>query len=360
VPDRLPRELRVLYELARVVAAGPYSLSDVLGRIEAEVKREFGFAHIRLVRDGEDLLLECALAQRWTVADDGRVAIPLLIEGRCLGYLVADRPDESVDLDEGTLHLLTTVGLVAGVFIAKAEQYEELERALEELRRVDELKDDFISVASHELRTPVAIVHGIVSTLHARGNEIGPQQQEDLREALYAQSVRLRDLTEQLLDLSRFDSGRIRIEPTAFRPREAVESLLPRIAPGGAGDVRVEIDPGAELVSDSHAFERVMGNLIGNALKYGEPPVVVQGRDTGKTFSLSVEDHGPGVPSEFVPHLFERFTRADDARRSASGAGLGLAIAHEFADAVGAALDYEAARPTGARFVFKVPLPARG
>jgi signal transduction histidine kinase len=356
VPDRLPRELRVLYELARVVAAGPYSVADVLGRIEAEVKREFGFTAVRLVRDGEDLLLECALAQRWAVADSGRVAIPLLIEGRCLGYLVADRSDEDVEPDESTLHLLTTLGLVAGVFIAKAEQYEELERALHELRRVDELKDDFISVASHELRTPVAAVHGIVSTLHARRDELAPEQQEELRQALYAQSIRLRELTEQLLDLSRFDSGRIRIEPTAFRPREAVELLLPRIAPDGADEVRVEIDPRAELVSDSHAFERVMGNLIGNALKYGAPPVVVHGRDTGPMFSLSVEDHGPGVPTEFVPHLFERFTRGDDARQTASGAGLGLAIAHEFADAVGADLDYEAATPRGARFVFSVPV----
>ena len=360
MPDRLPRELRVLYELARVVAAGPYSLGDVLGRIGAEMEREFGLTDVRLVRNGDDLLLDSALAQRWAVADEGRVAIPLLIEGRCLGYLVADGADERVELDEANLHLLTTVGLVAGVFIAKAEQYEELEHALQELRRVDELKDDFISVASHELRTPVAVVHGIVSTLHTRGDALAPEQREELGQALYAQSVRLRELTEQLLDLSRFDSGRIRIQPTAFRPREAVESLLPRVAPDGAGQVQVEIDPCVELVSDSHAFERVMGNLIGNALKYGAPPVVVHGLETGKTFSLSVEDHGPGVPSEFVPHLFERFTRAEEARQTPSGAGLGLAIAHEFADAVGADLGYEAATPNGARFVFEVPLVARG
>ena len=262
MPDRLPRELRVLYELARVVAAGPYSLGDVLGRIGAEMEREFGLTDVRLVRDGDDLLLDSALAQRWAVADEGRVAIPLLIEGRCLGYLVADGADERVELDEANLHLLTTVGLVAGVFIAKAEQYEELEHALQELRRVDELKDDFISVASHELRTPVAVVHGIVSTLHTRGDALAPEQREELGQALYAQSVRLRELTEQLLDLSRFDSGRIRIQPTAFRPREAVESLLPRVDPDGAGQVQVEIDPCVELVSDSHAFERVMGNLI--------------------------------------------------------------------------------------------------
>ena len=96
MPDRLPRELRVLYELARVVAAGPYSLGDVLGRIGAEMEREFGLTDVRLVRNGDDLLLDSALAQRWAVAEEGRVAIPLLIEGRCLGYLVADGADEGV------------------------------------------------------------------------------------------------------------------------------------------------------------------------------------------------------------------------------------------------------------------------
>ena len=71
-------------------------------------------------------------------------------------------------------------------------------------------------------------------------------------------------------------------------------------------------------------------------------------------FRLAVEDRGPGVPNEFVPRLFERFTRADETRRRGSGAGLGLAIAQEFAEAVGAELDYERAEPRGARFVFAV------
>jgi signal transduction histidine kinase len=356
MPERLPRELRVLYELARVVAVGPYSLNEVLVRVTGAMKDEFGFAAVDLVRDGEDLLLDTALAQRRAVTDDGRVAIPLLVEGRCFGYLVGDgRPG----LEEADLHLLTTLGLVAGVFIAKAEQYEELQRALEELRRLDELKDEFISIASHELRTPVSVMHGIVTTLYRRGGLLDRGQAEELREAVLVQSARLRDLTEQLLDLSRLDSGRIRVDAAPFSPLEAVETLLPRIAPDRLDEVRVEIDPRLELVSDSHAFERIVANLIGNALKYGEPPVLVQGSDREGGFSLCVEDHGPGVPREFVPHLFERFTRAHGARHSAGGAGLGLAIAHEFADAVGAHLGYEPAEPRGARFVLSLPAAAR-
>jgi signal transduction histidine kinase len=355
MPERLPRELRVLHELARVVAAGPYSLDEVLTRIRGEVQTEFGFVNVCLVRDGDDLLLEGALAQRRAVVDDARVAIPLLVEGRCLGYLVADCGDSDLELGEADLHLLTTLGLVAGVFVAKAQQYEELQRALEELRRSDRLKDDFLSIASHELRTPIAVVHGIAATMHVRGDELTPSQVVELRRALFEQSIRLRELTEQLLDLSRLESGTIRVEPRVFHPREAVESLLPRIAPERADEVRVEIDAGAEIESDCHAFDRVLGNLIGNALKYGEPPVLVSGRAEVGRFRIAVEDRGPGVPRAFVPHLFERFSRADEARRSAGGAGLGLAIAHEFASAVGGELDYEPAEPSGARFVFNLP-----
>jgi signal transduction histidine kinase len=353
MPERLPRQLRILYELSRVVETGPYSLAEVLERICTEVQRDFGFARVRLVReDGPRALLDVALAERRAVVDDDRVAVPLLVEGRSIGFLVADRGRE-LDLDAGDLDLLSALGLVAAVFIAKAEQYDELQRALEELRRVDQLKDEFVAVASHELRAPIAVVHGIAATLHLRGDELEHAQVVELRAALHEQTVRLQDLTEQLLDLSRFDSGRVHVELRVFHPRDSVEGLLPRLAPDRLDDVTVEIDPGEAIVSDPVAFERVVGNLIGNALTYGEPPVLVRGRDRGGSFHLSVEDRGPGVAADFVPHLFERFTRAEHVKRG--GAGLGLAIARGFALTVGGDLAYEPAEPHGARFVLVLP-----
>ena len=344
MPDRLPRELRVLYELARVAALGSYTLDEVLDRICAGVQSEYGFASVRLVRGADDPLVESALVLRRAVVEGGRAAVPLLVEGRCLGYLLCE--GRTSDLDELDMHVLSTVGLVSGVFAAKARQYEEL-------RRADELKEQFVSIASHELRAPIAIVYGIAGTLLARGDELSHERLLELRRALFEQSLHLRDLTEQLLDLSRLDAGRIAVRPRAFRPLDSVEALLPRIAPDRVDDVQVEIDPRVELVSDPDAFERVVSNLIGNALEYGAPPVLVSGRTSDGTFRLAVEDHGPGVPREFVPRLFERFTRAGERR--GRGVGLGLAIAQEFAVAVGAELDYEQAEPHGARFVFDVP-----
>lgn len=343
MPDRLPRELRVVYEVARVAALGSYTPEEVLERICAVVQSEFGFASVRVVRGGDELV-DSALVLRRAVVEGDRAAVPLLVDGCCLGHLLCEGCRR--ELDELDLQMLSTVGLVSGIFAAKAQGYEDL-------RRADELKNQFVSTASHELRAPIAIVYGIAGTLLARGDELSVGQSRELRQALFDQSGHLRDLTEQLLDLSRLDAGRIAVHPRAFRPLDSVEALLPRIAPDRVDDVQVEIDPGVELVSDQDAFERVVGNLIDNALEYGAPPVVVSGGTSESTFRLAVEDNGPGVPLDFVPRLFDRFTRAGEER--GRGVGLGLAIAQEFAVAVGAELGYEPAEPQGARFVFAVP-----
>jgi signal transduction histidine kinase len=119
--------------------------------------------------------------------------------------------------------------------------------------------------------------------------------------------------------------------------------------------VRIDVDPGIELVTDPVAFERVAANLILNALRYGEPPVEVRG-EGGEPFRLVVEDRGEGVQAEFVPQLFERFSRSEDTRRAgAPGAGLGLSIARAYAEALGGHLAYEEADPHGARFILSLP-----
>jgi signal transduction histidine kinase len=108
---------------------------------------------------------------------------------------------------------------------------------------------------------------------------------------------------------------------------------------------------------DANVLERVLSNLVTNALRYGEPPVLVSAQRSDKHFRLAVEDRGAGVPPEFVPNLFERFARSDDSRRRvAGGSGLGLAIARAYANAHGGDLLYERATPTGARFELVVPV----
>ena len=99
-----------------------------------------------------------------------------------------------------------------------------------------------------------------------------------------------------------------------------------------------------------------MSNLVTNAFRYGMPPVQVRATQNDRHLRLSVEDRGSGVPAEFVPDLFERFTRSDRSRQSASGTGLGLAIARSYARAHGGDLLYEDADPHGARFQLVLPV----
>lgn len=234
------------------------------------------------------------------------------------------------------------------------DRIQELEARLSELERLDELKSQFISLASHELRTPIAVVQGIAATLHLRGDELAREQRADLRETLYLQSCRLGELTEQLLDLSRLDSDALMLSPVRFHPRERIDELLTRIAPDRLDEVEVAVEPRLQLYTDPNAFERVVANLLTNALRYGAPPVEVRAQPAHQV-DFIVEDHGPGVPDEFVPLLFERFSQRDRAGVRRQGAGLGLAIAKSFATALGGDLRYEPAQPTGARFCFALP-----
>ena len=112
-----------------------------------------------------------------------------------------------------------------------------------------------------------------------------------------------------------------------------------------------------EAVSDLDAFDRIVSNLITNALRYGEPPVRIQAERQDRHFRLAVEDSGSGVNPEFVPELFERFTRSEESAKSAQGAGLGLSIAQSFARAQGGDLIYKPIQPSGARFELVLPYP---
>ncbi len=276
------------------------------------------------------------------------VGIPFLAGDDCLGFGLADHGGGCFEAGADDLAALTAAGAFVAAALAGA-------RATQRERRASELKSQFVALASHELRAPVAGIHGVTTTLRERGEELGPEQVGQLQSTLYEQSERMRRLVDQLLDLSRLEAEAVRIRPRRFPVRERVEAVLRQVAPDRSDQVSLEVAPELETLADPEAFDRIVSNLVTNAFRYGAPPVRVAAQQLDTHFRLWVEDGGDGVPPEFAPHLFERFARGT-ADSSDGGSGLGLAIAQSFAEAQGGRLLYEDAQPKGARFQLVLPV----
>jgi signal transduction histidine kinase len=253
--------------------------------------------------------------------------------------------------------LLRSFGSMTMLALERSRLFAHEHEARVALEEADEMKSQFVALASHELRTPAAVIHGIASTLQMRGEELERAQLLQLRRTLYEQTDRLRRLVDQLLDLSRLEAHSVRIDPKPLWVRSRVEEIILMVAGEKAKDIDIAVPPDLETVVDPDAFDRVVSNLIVNALRYGEAPIRVFAEQPDRYFRLSVEDRGRGVPPEFVPQLFERFTRSRTAPTGTGGAGLGLAIAQSYAHAHGGDLIYEDAEPHGA--CFKLVLPAK-
>jgi signal transduction histidine kinase len=274
-------------------------------------------------------------------------ALPLISGDRCLGFLfgtggTAEETDE---------HGLATVGIVAATLLENA-------LAREELAHRDVLKSEFLALAVHELRNPLASIYGISVTLNERGDELSESRRAILRKVLREQAARMRSLVEQLLDLSRLDLEDTRVSPEPVRLRPKIEELARTVADARPNALTIAVPVDLQAVVDPVALDRMLSNLIANALRHGEPPVTVTAVQKDSHLRLVVEDRGEGVPSEFVPRLFDRFVRGPASRGSGDGSGLGLTIAQAYARAHGGKIVYEPAVPHGARF--EVVLPLRG
>ena len=231
-----------------------------------------------------------------------------------------------------------------------------LERSLvhEELLALDNLKREFTSVAAHEVRTPASVIYGVAETLANRRASLDPSEVDALVEAFYDASVRLARLTEELLDYSRVESRsrELRLEPLNLRA--VVSQAVRGLSSGGVGDIEIEIPNSLTVSSDREALERVIGNLVGNALVHGAPPIQIGASGENGHTRITVADHGPGIHDAFVSRLFDPFSRAEEATGK-PGAGLGLAIALSYTRRLGGELEYTHGTPTGARFTLVLP-----
>jgi signal transduction histidine kinase len=241
-----------------------------------------------------------------------------------------------------------------------------LERANQELKKIDEMKSEFVSIASHELRTPLSTIKNAVQLiLRGKAGEINETQANFLSIA-EKNIIRLTNIVNNLLDLSRIESGKIGIKFEELDLRGPIDFIVSSLKPQADGksihlrtEVPKELPP---VYGDREKIERILMNLIGNALKFtpegGEVAVSAKLVD-GSTndVAVSVRDSGIGIPADQLERIFEKFSQAKGSlHRSVSGTGLGLAITKGLVEAHQGMICVESEVGKGSTFTFILPV----
>lgn len=240
-------------------------------------------------------------------------------------------------------------------------RYVGIKRDISALRRALEARQEFLSIASHELKTPVtALSLQLESLLRAlRRGPVDPVLTTERLERTRGQVTKIVALIDTLLDFSRIDAGRLKIEEETVDVAALVRDSASRFQDSAsrAGST-LDIDASAELVtrSDAQRLDQIVTNLVSNAVKYGDgKPILVRAQKLGDAIHVTVRDHGIGIAPSEQERVFARFERAVEARRY-QGFGLGLFISRELAQALGCTLRLESAPGEGSTFTLVVPL----
>ena len=294
--------------------------------------------------------LPSAAIELGDVAPDARrVAFPLRDEERLLGTLVV--PANLLPATERRLreHVVPALEAILRAALDREKLESELVKT-EALRQSDELKTALLRAVSHDLRTPLT---AITAAGHAlAGSDVQPGEREELASAIVAESERLTDLIEKLLDLSRLQSGQSSAHDGACSLEEALLAARVHVA----GDIRLTIDGELPPIhGDAAQLERAFANLLENAVRHGRGhPVLVRAHRLGDQLVTRIIDRGPGIPRAEQERIFEPFYRS--AGPEHGGAGLGLAIAKGFVEANGGSLQLDSLPGQGATFIITFPL----
>jgi signal transduction histidine kinase len=243
-------------------------------------------------------------------------------------------------------------------FGAWAASFNEMAGALEaKIVALQEARDRerrFTSDVSHELRTPLTAIVSEASVLREHLDRM-PEEARRPAKMLVHDVARLRALVEDLMEISRLDAGGgvVRAEPVD------VVALIEGVihSRGWNGRVRTAVEPFV-LQTDRRRLERIVANLVGNAIEHGGPDVQIRAAGRADVAVIAVADRGPGIRPQDLPHVFDRFYKADPSR-SSPGSGLGLAIALENARALGGDIDIWSEVGTGTRFTVRLPVTQR-
>jgi two-component system CheB/CheR fusion protein len=254
----------------------------------------------------------------------------------------------------------TPVGVVGGLrdvtdLVKARKEAQGLSNALKTSN--DSLRD-FVAVASHDLRSPLVTIGGFTKILTDNWATLSDEARLKQLGAIQRGVDRLSRLTNDLLTSAKVEAEAEQARPEHIRLATALASYL-EANREERGTVAVTCPPELVAVVDPSHLTRILDNYVGNAFKYGDPPVHIEAERVGDFVELRVRDHGPGVPPEFVSRLFTKFGRADTATtRATQGTGLGLSIVKALAEANHGDARYQQDEPNGGCFVVRLPAGA--
>jgi len=229
---------------------------------------------------------------------------------------------------------------------------------LTEIRRLEEVRRDFVANLSHELKTPLTAIRGFSETLL---EDSTPEETRKYLEVIFRHATDLSQLMENLLNLSQIESGKEEIRSEQISLKTFVDRLLERFkvqAELKKIHLSNETHESDALHADPPKLNQILSNLLDNAIKYTPPggKIWIRARSLDRAFQMEVTDTGPGIPPEERSRVFERFYRIDKARsRETGGAGLGLAIVKHLVELHGGRITVESGSGQGSRFLISLP-----
>lgn len=241
---------------------------------------------------------------------------------------------------------------------ATSDLYEavgELERVNEELAAMNKALIEFVAVASHDLRGPLASILGYSQTMLEDWDAISDAEKLEFISVIVRNGRQLTRLLDDLLVVSRIEAGALDTQAEVVRLGEAFDQAITTFAEH-ASEIRISCPDAAAVMADPDHLQRILVNYVTNALKYGKPPVEVEASTDDDYVEIRVRDLGQGVPEDFVGRLFGKFARADtEITRKQEGTGLGLSIVKGLAQANGGEAWYEPNEPAGSCFAVRLP-----
>ena len=287
------------------------------------------------------------------------MAVPLIRQGQPIGSLVLTSYDANFTFTADDGRLLTLFADQAVASITAAEAFEQQGTAVAELRRLSQAKSDFVSIVSHEFRTPLTGIQGFSEMM--RDEDLTLAEMKEYAGDINKDAQRLNRMINEMLDLDRLESGRMALETAEVDLNALITEVAGGVLPGEADHpIRLRLDPGlGPVAGDRDKLTQVVVNLLSNAIKYspGGGEIVVTSRAEGPSAHVLVRDRGMGIPADGLEKVFERFTRLEsNATRFIQGTGLGLPIVRQIVALHGGRAWVESTVGEGSVFQFTIPL----